>query len=100
MRYLPAMQISSSSQIQQRIQDYLLQPRDQQYILRQHCRRVAELFSAQQPLIVSQWRLLLQQPTPRVKVNEYLNGKIYRLLLREWLVMSLQALRQRLRPRG
>jgi hypothetical protein len=35
-----------------------------------------------------------------VKVNEYLNGKIYRLLLREWLVMSLQALRQRLRPRG
>jgi hypothetical protein len=44
--------------------------------------------------------LLLQQPTPRVRVNEYLNGRIYRLLLREWLAMSLQALRQRLRPHG
>ena len=100
MRYLPELSIGRSRQIQQRIQDYLLQPRDQQHILRDHCLRVAELFSAQQPLIVSQWRLLLQQPTPRVRVNEYLNGRIYRLLLREWLVMSLQALRQRLRPRG
>jgi glycosyltransferase involved in cell wall biosynthesis len=100
MRYLPELSIGRSGQIQQRIQDYLLQPGDQQHIQREHCRRVAELFSAQQPLIVSQWRLLLQQPTPRVKVNEYLNGKIYRLLLREWLVMSLQSLRQRLRPRG
>jgi hypothetical protein len=100
MRYLPELSIGRSGQIQQRIQDYLLQSEDQQLILRHHCLRVAELFSAQQPLIVSQWRLLLQQPTPRLKVNEYLNGKIYRLLLREWLVMSLQALRQRLRPRG
>jgi glycosyltransferase involved in cell wall biosynthesis len=100
MRYLPELSIGRSGQIQQRIQDYLLQPGDQQHIQREHCRRVAELFSAQQPLIVSQWRLLLQQPTSRVKVNEYLNGKIYRLLLREWLVMSLQSLRQRLRPRG
>ena len=100
MRYLPALQIGSSGQIQQRIQNYLLQSGDQQLILRHHCLRVAELFSAQQPLIVNQWRLLLQQPTPRVRVNEYLNGTIYRLLLREWLVMSLQALRQRLRPHG
>ena len=104
MRYLPELQIGRSGEIQQRIQHYLLQPGDQQRTLRQHCRRVAELFSAQQPLIVSQWRLLLQQPTPRVRVDEYLNGKIYRLLLREWVVMGLQALRQslkqRLRPRG
>jgi len=100
MRYLLTLQIGNSGQIQQRIQGYLLQPLDEQHILRDHCLRIAELFSAQQPLIVSQWRLLLQQPTPRVKVNEHLNGRIYLLLLREWLVMSLQSLRKRLRPRG
>jgi glycosyltransferase involved in cell wall biosynthesis len=65
--------------------------------LKQHCSRIADLFSSQQALIVNQWRLLLQQPMHAETINEYLAGHIYGLLARQWLTMQVQRLKNKLR---
>ena len=65
--------------------------------LQQHCFRIADFFSSQQPFIVNQWRLLLQQQAHVSTINEYLPVHIYGLLARQWVAMQAQRLKNKVR---
>lgn len=97
MQHLPTMSIHHPDEIPKKIDDLIQLSADKLHNLRQHCWRIADLFSSQQPLIVNQWRLLLQQQTHTSTINEYLPGQIYKLLARQWMAMQAQRMKNKLR---
>jgi len=100
MQHLPTTRIRRPVEIPQTINTLASLGPDKLHELQQHCWRVADLFSSQQPLIVNQWRLLLQQHTHPSTINEYLPAPVYGLLATQWMTMQIQRLKHKLRSWG
>ena len=97
MQHLPTTTIYKLEEIPETINTLASMTPEKLQDLQRHCSRVADLFASKQPLIVNQWRLLLQQQTHVSTINEYLPGHIYGLLARQWVAMQAQRLKNKLR---
>ena len=100
MQHLPTTTIRKLEEIPETINTLALMNPEKLHVLQQHCSRIADLYSSQQPLILNQWRLLLQQQTHPSTINEYLPGPIYGLLATQWMAMQIQRLKNKLRHWG
>lgn len=97
MQHLPTTTIRKPEDIPETINTLATMNPEKLQDLQQHCFRIADFFSSQQPFIVNQWRLLLQQQAHVSTINEYLPVHIYGLLTRQWVAMQAQRLKNKVR---
>ena len=81
MSFLPSMVISSKYEIKNKILNYLKSSSKRKYTLKKQALMISNLYTSNQRTIIEKWKFLLQKESKSLLVNEYLNFKIYKLLI-------------------
>lgn len=81
MSLLPSMVISNKYEIKNKILYYLKASSQRKLTLKKQALLISNLYTSNQNTIIEKWKFLLQKDSSNLLVNEYLNLKIYKMLI-------------------
>jgi len=85
MSFLPSMVISNKHEIKNKVLSYIKASPERKLNLTKQALYISNLYTSNQQCIVEKWKFLLQKDSYNLLVNEYLNFRIYKLLIIKYL---------------